>query len=117
MSNTHSTRKQISISTDHPSLAGHFPGNPVVPGVVILDHVRQCIEEWKHLAVENSNLKSVKFLSPVLMKDVTSQLLNVVLEERKAINGSSMARIEFRCLHEDELIVQGLWLFQADRAR
>lgn len=34
----------IVIGADHPALAGHFPGEPVVPGVVILDEVRALAE-------------------------------------------------------------------------
>lgn len=29
----------FAIPADHPCLAGHYPGNPIVPGVVILDEV------------------------------------------------------------------------------
>jgi 3-hydroxymyristoyl/3-hydroxydecanoyl-(acyl carrier protein) dehydratase len=27
------------VPADHPSLPGHFPGNPIVPGVLMLDRV------------------------------------------------------------------------------
>jgi 3-hydroxymyristoyl/3-hydroxydecanoyl-(acyl carrier protein) dehydratase len=30
---------RFSVPGTHPSLHGHFPGNPIVPGVVILDHI------------------------------------------------------------------------------
>jgi len=117
MSDSQAIHKQINISSDHPGLDGHFPGNPVVPGVVILDHVRQCIEQWKLSSVEASSLKTVKFLSPVLMSDVSSQSLNIVLEEKKNISSSRAIKIEFRCMQDDDLIVQGQWLIEADRSQ
>ncbi len=48
----------------HPALPGHFPGRPVVPGVLLLDHVLRALH---HLTGrELAQLKQVKFSSPLM---------------------------------------------------
>ncbi len=56
---------QFRIPHDHPSLPGHFPGNPVVPGVVILDRVCAAIEA-DYGTTAAWRLPQVKFLQPLL---------------------------------------------------
>lgn len=53
------------IGHDHPSLPGHFPGRPVVPGVVLMDHAVALIAP--HLADRAlAGAPVVKFTRPVL---------------------------------------------------
>jgi 3-hydroxyacyl-[acyl-carrier-protein] dehydratase len=35
--------EDAEVSPDHPALAGHFPGNPIVPGAVVLAFVEQAV--------------------------------------------------------------------------
>src|SRR3546814_6198544 len=53
------------IGDDHPALPGHFPGLPIVPGVVILDRVLDAIEA-AHGPLGALRLPQVKFLRPLL---------------------------------------------------
>lgn len=52
------------IRADHPSLPGHFQGNPVVPGAVILDEVVAAFEIG-HGDTRVTALPNVKFLNPL----------------------------------------------------
>lgn len=53
------------IPADHPSLPGHFPGRPVVPGVVLLERVLDAIEA-EGTQAGALRLPQVKFLRPLL---------------------------------------------------
>ncbi len=55
---------QFSIPATHPSLPGHFPGNPVVPGVVLLDEVLALLP--------GCTVTAAKFTQPVLPGQVVA---------------------------------------------
>ncbi|KML62883.1 beta-hydroxyacyl-ACP dehydratase [Burkholderia cepacia] len=55
----------FTIPVDHPALPGHFPGHPVVPGVVLLDHAIHAIGAALIRPLHAWRLGSAKFLSPV----------------------------------------------------
>lgn len=52
----------LNISADHPALPGHFPGNPIVPGVVIL---QQVIEAAVREGYRVSGIANAKFTAPL----------------------------------------------------
>ena len=54
----------LTVPADHPALPGHFPGMPILPGVVLLDWMLQAIVEQESLVAESCTIHSVKFLSP-----------------------------------------------------
>ena len=54
----------LTVSPDHPSLSGHFPGDPIVPGVVLLDNVVQLLGQWRP-KMKIIGITQTKFLSPL----------------------------------------------------
>ncbi len=59
----------IVIARDHPSAAGHFPGNPIVPGALLLSEVIHAWEIAIAAPLATTTIKVAKFLSPTLPGD------------------------------------------------
>lgn len=58
-------RYSVVIEANHPTTDGHFVGKPLVPGVVILEHVRVALSEWD-ARMKLSRFARVKFSTPLL---------------------------------------------------
>lgn len=68
----------LPIPVDHPAFAGHFPGQPIVPGVVLLDRAQHLIEHANDLSI--SGIAVAKFHSPAAPGDALT--LDYTLGER-----------------------------------
>ena len=56
----------LRIPAAHPVFAGHFPGAPVVPGVLLLSQVLDAADQWLGAAVHPLRLRQAKFPAPWL---------------------------------------------------
>ncbi|MEO6565604.1 MAG: AMP-binding protein, partial [Casimicrobiaceae bacterium] len=66
-----------SLPADHPALAGHFPGRPIVPGVVLLQWVEALLAEHR-LAIRE--IGAVKFHAPLLPAEIVDIRVDVAID-------------------------------------
>ena len=91
------------IGDDHPALPGHFPGRPIVPGVVILDRVLDAIEA-AHGPLGALRLPQVKFLRPLLPGQAARIEIDPVAPAQQEAPAS---RWRFRVERDGELLASG----------
>lgn len=87
----------FSIPAAHPSLAGHFPGNPLVPGVLVLDEVISGCERAANEPLKLRGIPMVKFVSSLR----AGQLARVRVER------TAPEQIRFTVHHGEILVAQG----------
>lgn len=86
----------FTIAHDHRALPGHFPGNPIVPGVVVLDEVASALQRLLP-GTTPTGLPNAKFVSPLLPGEACTVRFSPG-------RGNT---IQFQCMAEDRVIASG----------
>ena len=87
---------RFTVAADHPALPGHFPGRPIVPGVLLLDQAIETARIAFGLGAA-TGLPRAKFLSPVLPGE----------EVEIAVALSRTDRIAFTCRVGERVVATG----------
>ncbi len=87
--------------------AAHFPGQPITPGVCTIQMARELVEEYTALRLRLTDVKNVKFLtplSPTLFPEALFRLAKVGREGDRltaqvsvSAGDVSIAKISFAC--------------------
>jgi 3-hydroxyacyl-[acyl-carrier-protein] dehydratase len=86
------------MALDHPAAAGHFPGNPIIPGAVLLNEVMAAMSAAAKEGTVPLEIRSAKFLRPVRPGD----LVTINWSE------SSGGEVRFECLVQDCRVLTGM---------
>jgi 3-hydroxymyristoyl/3-hydroxydecanoyl-(acyl carrier protein) dehydratase len=87
----------LQIAAEHPTADGHFPGNPIIPGALLLAEVLRCIEQAEGARFISCNVKTAKFLHPARPGDM------VEIEYSR----SALGTIEFQCAVSGTRVLSG----------
>lgn len=95
-------RSSARVPSDHPCLPGHFPGNPIVPAVLLLELVLDAVHACRGRQWRLSRLIESKFLLP-LRPDETFEIVLRMAD----------TRLDWRCERDAHLLAQGVWELSA----
>ena len=90
-------RLERTFAFDHPAAEGHFPGNPIIPGAVLLSATLEAISHALGMDLCPCSLKAAKFHAPVHPGDA------VLIEYTASAAGSS----RFECTVNGTKVLTG----------
>lgn len=87
---------QCTVASDHPSLPGHFPGRPIVPGVVVLSYAFELLGRQIH-PLRVTGIRRLKFLAMLRPGETFRVEASVPVE----------GRMGFKCFIGDDVLAEG----------
>lgn len=78
-SDTHHGKFKIDLLANHPVYEGHFPGEPVCPGVCSLQMIKECAQIMAHEKFLISYIKQYRLLSVMTPERDTNLYVEILL--------------------------------------
>ena len=88
---------ELFFPRDHRAADGHFPGNPIIPGAVLLNEVLLTIESEVGIALSPGEIKAAKFFYPTRPGDL------VLIEYTRIAEGD----LKFNCAVNERTVLSG----------
>ena len=77
---------RIKLNKDHDIYNGHFPNNPIIPGVIIIQIIKEILEEHLGCELFLREIINIKYISPINPIINNSLLFEIYLQkENKSI--------------------------------
>ena len=93
------------IAAAHPALPGHFPGFPLVPGVILLEQVAVALRAWRGERL--ARVVEAKFVAALLpAESATVRLTTAPLAKADPADGAPV-RVRFEIFRADTLLARG----------
>ena len=77
---------EVELMASHPIYEGHFPQQPVVPGVCTLTIIRECLGEILSRGVSFKSIKDCKYVSALIPQEDLRIILNIAITDQDKIN-------------------------------
>ena len=90
---------ELRVSAEHPAFPGHFPGHPLVPGVVLLERVAQALHAWRGQRL--LRVLETKFMAPLLPDEAATLRLS-------DMSAAGAGKVRFEIRRGEVLLARGV---------
>ncbi len=93
---------QVILNPQHPVYSGHFPQHPVVPGVCMLQIIKECMEKIVQAPLQYKQIASCKFLSAINPNETPELKFSLTIKE----NGTDSLQIQVEGTSSKEVCIK-----------
>lgn len=98
--NTTEMLASISIEPKHEIFKGHFPGEPIVPGVCMLQMLKEILEEALQLKIVLQSASFMKFMNMFAVTQFQNAFFTILFQKEN----EQLINVNATLYHNDELV-------------